>query len=469
MAVRIELPSQPSGSTEEQLVKLYSYLYQMAKMMNLNLEEIGDTTLSDAELELMNQLTVNHQTSQTDETVPPGYNYKEHQTLKSLIIKTADFVKTAVDAYRITLFGEEKASSEFGTYLQKKGVKVDVTPDGVKQTYSFSEVVKGLKNFEINAKNYIKTGYLRTENSTPIYGVAIGKDVVTFADNGAETYHDGNKVAELTDDALSFFQNGTIVAKYAGTKTSFYSGGTEVMYIQNGKIYSTIDLEIASGKKIKLGEWEINEDGLYGVVHEDEYSSQNIYIGGHDISNVRDCAIFNGYGRGVGLFYKMTTGYGADYVGTLGLQAVQDPWNTGAIGGTYYPVLDLYGKSNGGLYQQKAIIGLENRRPDGCLDTVNYNLLVQNSSRDKKKEIEPIPDPGGRLDQLEPVSFIYKDDEKEKRHQGLIYEDTVAIMPEICSGQGEPKTISYIELVPILLKEIQSLRRRIKALEEKED
>ena len=38
-------------------------------------------------------------------------------------------------------------------------------------------------------------------------------------------------------------------------------------------------------------------------------------------------------------------------------------------------------------------------------------------------------------------------------------------MPEICTGDESNKAISYTELIPMLLKEIQDLRARVKTLE----
>ena len=62
---------------------------------------------------------------------------------------------------------------------------------------------------------------------------------------------------------------------------------------------------------------------------------------------------------------------------------------------------------------------------------------------------------------------MYDDDEEENKRMGLIYEDTVEVMPEICTEDENNKAIDYLSLVPALLKEIQDLRARVKALEER--
>ncbi len=91
------------------------------------------------------------------------------------------------------------------------------------------------------------------------------------------------------------------------------------------------------------------------------------------------------------------------------------------------------------------------------------------SSRTIKHDIEPISDAGEIIDKLEPVRFVLNADKQEKKRIGLIYEDTKPILPEICDEQveGDMSTagIDYAALAPLLLKEIQSLRARVSALE----
>ena len=113
------------------------------------------------------------------------------------------------------------------------------------------------------------------------------------------------------------------------------------------------------------------------------------------------------------------------------------------------------------------ILGAENRPfYESYIDTVFYNNLRGISSREAKENIYDLSDMGDAIDQLTPVSFNYKKGNKNM-HYGLIYEDTVDVLPGICNETEKCKSISYIDLVPVLLKEIQSLRKRVKELEEK--
>lgn len=255
MAERIDLPPTLQGDENNQLQQMWSYLYQLSEAINSNLDAIGGNDLTDKERQSMQQIL------QAAGVKQDGVS-TDYETLKSLIIKTADFVQTGLQEYRTVLFGETVAASQFGQYNRRTGMDVAVTPEGVLQKFSLREIVKDLKTYEINAKNYIKTGLLRTENDLPVYGVAIGKDVVTFSENGTETYNDGNKVAELTADELSFWQSGVKVAGYTGNKISFYYNGTEAFYIQNGKLYSTNDIQLSAGKKVIMGKWSIDDGGI---------------------------------------------------------------------------------------------------------------------------------------------------------------------------------------------------------------
>ena len=530
MAERIDLPTMDlSGSTQTQLNQIYRYLYRTAQVLNVNLNQIGNGALTDDESALMNQLTaaVNSE-SKDDNPYQYTYNYAEAETLKSLIIKTAQFVKNEVDNYRLILFGEESAEGQYGNWKRKKGLRVDVTPDGVKQTYSYAEIVKGLKTFEVNAKNYIKTGYLRTENSIPIYGVAIGRDVVTFSEDGTETYNDGNKVAELTADALSFYQSGKMVAKYAAdalnfyqnnslvakftgsdvtfyasgakvaeltssalkflqggnvvaqftgnalgfyqsgallaqfasdgmnfyqnsslvakytaSKISFYAGGSEVFYIQSGKVYSSVDLELGSAKNVTIGNWKFNTNGMTFY----SGSTPLLQLGRWDdkVNGVK-AGLFvseeNGYPQ-VRLYQDSTYWTG---------QYVMQKVDSGGI--RFIPTSD-------GLMT----LGASGNKWNAVYADWFYGTVINSSSRDIKHDIHDMPDPGETIDQLRPVTFVYDDDQDERKHNGLIYEETENVIPEMCTGDEANKGLMYTELIPILLKEIQNLRQRVSELE----
>jgi hypothetical protein len=559
MAERIDTPPTLAGDEKAQLQQLWSYLYQMSQALNNNLEAIGGNELTDSERAVMQQIL-------SGDEVSSGMN--EMETLKSLIIKTADFVQTSLMEYRLNLLGSTVASGQFGRYVRNTGLNVEVNPEGITQNYTFEEVVQGLKHYEINAKNYIKTGLLRTVSSIPVYGVAIGKDVVTFAEDGTETYVDGNKVAELTADELSFWQNGTKVAGYTGSRISFYYNGTECFYIQNGKMYAAADFEINSGKKLKIGSggvldvdtnnFKIDSTNKTiksnnftfdstGITYTDneyklkfgKYSSleqnvmaavmadmDNAYNGilrfiaspGTTTTNASlelQCIkrvegsskyarrlLFKGNGTAGSMIGCDDFSGGLDYaqIGCIVTNSRNVIDGSERYGGVFDIILDPYFNPirswkvpngtpmlsishnadtyNGSLriiyfnnLNESNDIKIDNRVVLTNLEAYNvyYTNLVQNSSREIKHNIRPLQPMGEKLDRLQPVTFVYDEDENETQRMGLIYEDTVEVMPEICTRDESDKAINYVELIPALLKEIQELRARVAELERRMD
>jgi hypothetical protein len=107
--------------------------------------------------------------------------------------------------------------------------------------------------------------------------------------------------------------------------------------------------------------------------------------------------------------------------------------------------------------------------PSTVAGLVLVGTVVSSSSLDVKHDIKPLQDVGSIIDSLQPVSFVYDNDVEEKKNYGLIYEYTTDVLPEICvenqTENSTSKAIDYVMLVPILLKEIQSLRARVRALE----
>ena len=566
---KIETPGIPSGDERQQLEQMFRYLSRLAEDLNIQLEGIGGNELTDDERKVMMEIV-----RKDAEEKAPGSELErasyEMESLKSLIIKKAKFVQTSLQEYRMNLLRETVAEGQFGKYVRHTGLDVEVTPEGITQNYSFEEVVQGLKTYEVNAKNYIKTGLLRTVSSIPVYGVAIGKDVVTFSEDGTETYNDGNKVAELTADELSFWQSGnkiasytgseisfysgnskrvtidsngvtflngttklaellstalkfyysgtlrtqmdtdgvkiydgsTLLAKFTGSRLSFYNGGTEIMYISSGKIYATDDMEISSGKKITIGNWTFDQDGMFGAISSaNEFSigskalTANVF-GTQMISDgmnglmmkiryrplaapstpLEDGIMKFKYDANASAQWSGSSGAAAKYLYMLGENYVGGPQDTDVLDGVFckdgyyqnlypYPGFSYY---EGGIVIpfDYGDIGTDERRWNRAyIKTVNCTTLNQSSSRDVKHDIEDMEDVGEKLDRLRPVTFVYNGDPEERKRHGLIYEEALPVMPEICTRKDGGKAVSYLELVPMLLKEVQQLRARVAKLE----
>lgn len=201
-------------------------------------------------------------------------------------------------------------------------------------------------------------------------------------------------------------------------------------------------IKLASGK-IQVGDWYFGNNGMYyqdsdGIAYDVQYSKSNDTTMFSTNSKFIFCPDFAVTGVSISGVYDST-------------------YNKYRINFEAYPATS------------DALISFgtwTNHADQVCTNYLYYWNGGYQSSRDYKHDIRPLEPSGDKLDELEPVRFKYNGDEKERI--GLIYEDTVDIVPEICSEHDGAKAIDYGGLVPMLLKEIQSLRTRVAALESKE-
>ena len=92
------------------------------------------------------------------------------------------------------------------------------------------------------------------------------------------------------------------------------------------------------------------------------------------------------------------------------------------------------------------------------------------SSRRYKEDIRSMGNVSDRLLALRPVTFRYKkaDENGQKPEQyGLIAEEVAKVMPELVvyNNKGQPETVAYQTLAPLLLNELQREHRQVAALQ----
>lgn len=82
-----------------------------------------------------------------------------------------------------------------------------------------------------------------------------------------------------------------------------------------------------------------------------------------------------------------------------------------------------------------------------------------------KDNIEPI-----NLDdfnKLNPVSFTFKDDDKNKKHYGFIAQELETVYPELVTNTELGfKSVNYIEMIPILLSQMKNMQIEIDKLKD---
>lgn len=230
--MNLRLP-QIQGSEKQQLQQVKSFLHQLVDELNYTLENVqgGGNALY---------------TAQAVQSMASGDNNSPQATfnsIKSLIIKSADIINAYTDAISKKLEGVFVAESDFGTFVEQTNNTMKANSTGIEQIYSnLQEVItalEGVENTLIEVDANIKTGLLDyDENGVPIYGLEIGQKTKV---DGQEVF---NKFARFTSGKLAFFdQNGSEVAyisdkqlviTHVWVKGSLKKGGFTEFYRADG-------------------------------------------------------------------------------------------------------------------------------------------------------------------------------------------------------------------------------------------
>ena len=70
------------------------------------------------------------------------------------------------------------------------------------------------------------------------------------------------------------------------------------------------------------------------------------------------------------------------------------------------------------------------------------------------------------LFELNPIKFIYKNDNLKNKHYGLLAQDVEKIFPELVKNLNDCKTVNYQELVPIMLSKMKIMQLEIDELKQ---
>jgi hypothetical protein len=101
----------------------------------------------------------------------------------------------------------------------------------------------------------------------------------------------------------------------------------------------------------------------------------------------------------------------------------------------------------------------------------NGQLGRISSSRRYKDDIRDMADASSRLQQLRPVTFRYVKPYANGARPiqfGLIAEEVAEVFPELTvfNKDGQPETVKYQDLVPLLINEVQKEHAQVDRLEE---
>ena len=214
---------------EAKIAQIQSYLIQFTSQLQYALYSIEQQEKEYAEKIEKKQKELN----------PEKDAESTFNSIKSLIIKSADIVNAYSEEINRELSGVYVAQSDFGIYSQETSRRIEENSQYTKDVFvNVQEISSSLSEVEhiiLEPNAYIKSGELDTdEEGRPIVGIEVGQT------------NDGvfSRYARFTSERLSFFNNN----------------GIEIAYVSGQKLYIT-EAEITGN--LTLGKYEIDtSDGL---------------------------------------------------------------------------------------------------------------------------------------------------------------------------------------------------------------
>lgn len=164
-------------------------------------------------------------------------------SIKSLIIKSADIVNAYEEKINKELEGKYVAVSDFGIYKEDTLQKIEETSTSITQFYEdVQEIITNIENVEhtlIDVSAHIKSGLLYYDDSgAPVYGLEIGQRNEV---DGEEVF---NKYARFTPDKLSFYDQNDNEVAYISDKKLYI---TDVELMGSFRIGGFIDIALSDG------------------------------------------------------------------------------------------------------------------------------------------------------------------------------------------------------------------------------
>lgn len=213
MSFDFRLPKITAKDEAGQLQQMQSFLFQLVEQLNYAMKMVDGDSAG----------TVNYvskagaASGEADTKAQATFN-----SIKSLIIKSADIVNAYYETINARLRGQYVAESDFGTYTEETDAKIEGNSKGIEQHYeNIQQILSNIEGFEnklIEVDAHIHTGLLYyDDDGAPVYGLEIGQRTEM---DGVETF---NKYARFTSEKLSFYD----------------SNDNEVAYISDKKLYIT--------------------------------------------------------------------------------------------------------------------------------------------------------------------------------------------------------------------------------------
>lgn len=207
MSIDIRLPNINAPTTEGQMAQMQSYMHQLVEQLNWALN-----TVSNAQSGNTSNIVIEN----SSKGISPAEAEDTFNSIKALIIKSADIVKAYEDKMVETFNGSYVAQSDFGTYLRDTKLTIESDSVGIEELFEsqqkISGTVDGINDDIKNTNAYIKRGLLGPHErlGKDVYGIAVGQT----DDNGAYKQY-----AWFISEGLCLFdENGSEVAYVSQNK-----------------------------------------------------------------------------------------------------------------------------------------------------------------------------------------------------------------------------------------------------------
>lgn len=130
----IRLPQITSGTPQQQLAQIQSYLYQLVQDLEYSF------SVSEQRIDIVKSEIPKSSGEKTPEEIEKSFS-----EIKALIIKSADIVEAYSEKIigLIDLSGKYVAQSDFGTYMEETNQRLDVMDDGMISTSTKISTIDG--------------------------------------------------------------------------------------------------------------------------------------------------------------------------------------------------------------------------------------------------------------------------------------------------------------------------------------
>ena len=215
MGIDIRFPNITATTPEGQMSQMQSYMHQLVEQLNWALATVDNAIQGNT----ANVAMTSQSASKSEEEAVDTFN-----SIKALIIKSADIVTAYEESIKESFKGEYVAVSDFGTYTEQTNLSIETNSKGISELYTNVQSIDGDVR-ETNA--YIKRGLLGyDDNGNAVHGISVG-----------ETNEDGEykKYAWFTAGKLSFFDGSGYEVAYISSNRLYIKDATFLGTVQFGK------------------------------------------------------------------------------------------------------------------------------------------------------------------------------------------------------------------------------------------